>query len=456
MSRTGIGIARWLQLRQKNKNSLFGSSYSFTQLLNYSLPYVLTPCVSVGLLIGEMSVCTSGLVQSGQITVDGDGNCNLPAHYKLLTKRLLDAWKMNGSHTDKEALLRQSSTELGRGLSCVTYMRQCRISQPTFNIAFCGFGCKLLRDAVLHTLRFFLKPKLMYASMHSETRWEGLLIVSLPEEVDMKVPETGASVQMPIVDYLQLVCENFRASVAFIELDAYLDAQMMACLARVESGNCLWGNWFAKRNAAIRADYALRSEILRQQEARGAAEDVETRLGLSFTPSNMLYLHQTLSDETIFWRQTNNRNVRESRAHLDFVYQRLYSLERQLNDHMHQVITDGTLTVLPPATIVLLQDTQTELRMVQMSRRSFFSSSGEPPSPADASAVADDMIDGPLDLREVGVPVVPNAQAARVQDAFGFRLPPGPPPEQPHAVFRSYSEMLNDDDMIEDHVIAFN
>ena len=428
----------------------------FTQLSNNSPSYELAPCVSVRLLMGGMSMCTPGLIQPEETSADCGGDWDPPNHYKLLAKRLHDAWKWNGSHTEKETLLRQSSMELGRGLSCVTCMRQCRISQPTFNIAFCGFGCKLLRDAVLHTLRFFLKPKLMYASMHSETRWEGLLIVSLPEEVAMKVPETGASVQMPIVDYLQLVCENFRASVAFIELDAYLDAQMMACLARVESGNSLWGNWFAKRNAAIRADYALRSEMLRQQEARGAAEDVEARLGLSFTPSNMLYLHQTLSDETIFWRQTNNRNVRESRAHLDFVYQRLYSLERQLSDHMHQVITDGTLTVLPPATIELLQDTQTELRMVQMSRSSFFSSSGEPPSPADASALADDMIDGPLNLREVGVPAVPNAEAARVQDAFGFRLPPGPPSEPPHAVFRSYSEMLNDDDMIEDHVIAFN
>lgn len=173
-------------------------------------------------------------------------------------------------------------------------------------IAFAGFGHKLLRDAFCLTVRHFMKPKLIHSAMTDTFRWEGLMCVRVRGE-----NEFGS------------ICEDFAASISLIEIESFMDAPMQACLARLEQGSNYMGNYFTKKCAFFRSQYAAVKEQQREQRKREEEQQVRVLTGIEFTPRNMISLYEEYQSSVQYWRHQHNANLHESRDHLEHVYSEL-------------------------------------------------------------------------------------------------------------------------------------
>ena len=140
-------------------------------------------------------------------------------------------------------------------------------------MAFTGFGHKTIRDAVVCCLRYFFKPRFLHSSIVDQEgyRWEGLMGVWLPTEIDV-----------------DQVCEAFAASMTFIDIEQCFNEPMLACLDRIERGNNFLGNYFTKKTANFRAMYA-RPQERRDQRARSSRQ-VHLVTGIRLT-GNMLSMY---------------------------------------------------------------------------------------------------------------------------------------------------------------------
>lgn len=190
-------------------------------------------------------------------------------------------------------------------------------------IAFTGFGHKLLRDAFCLIIRHYVKPRLFHSAMTDDSRWEGLMCVRLRRDEDMA-----------------LLCEHFAASITLVDIDTFMGPSMMACLERIQRGCNFMGNYFTKKCAYFRSQYASAKEAQRLQAKREEEQQVRVLTGIEFTPRNMISLYQEYNSTMQYWRQQNSTNLRESRDHLDWVYrelnlqtERLRLLARDLRDH---------------------------------------------------------------------------------------------------------------------------
>ena len=304
-------------------------------------------------------------------------------HWKLLRNKLTAAWQQNRPEQASSDLCDDDEKRLAcihAGLQPLLGIRKTprdAARHRTFHVALCGFGCKKLRDAVLQTLRYFLRPHVIHACMLAERRWEAFIVASLPE--DMPRDKGLLAERTPMIDHLEAVCDNFAASIVLFELDDGLGPQMMAFLARIENGFSIWGNFKAKRNAPLRCEYVLKRERERHAAAETlraqASGEVLSRLGVAFTPSNMIQAYEQverLREDVQHWRHTNNRNVAEARTHLDRLYARMQALEGRL-------LATWAHTTQPPPThdamLGLLREAIDELRSMRDSRSAFFTQS---------------------------------------------------------------------------------
>ena len=228
------------------------------------------------------------------------------AHRQNLESKLLAAWNPAlHSYTDAvQEEKKKKAQDLFYVLEKYTATPIC-VGELKW-VAFTGFGHRLLRDAFYLIIRHFLKPRLFHSAMTDNFRWEGLMCVRMRREDDMA-----------------MICDHFAASISLVDMDSMMSAPMMACLSRIECGSNFMGNYFTKKCAFFRAQYANAKQERRMEEQREEERQVRTLTGIEFTPRNMISLYQEYNNTIQYWRQQNTQNLRESRDHLDFVYQEL-------------------------------------------------------------------------------------------------------------------------------------
>ena len=232
-----------------------------------------------------------------------------------LKERLLIGWKYNTGIEvyagSDDTIYEQRADSISQKFQALSEQKN-KLGVPvaTYHVGLVGFGCKLLRDAVLAVLRYYLKPKLIHASMLTETRWEGFLTIRLP---------TCESA----IEQLETICQDFACGLILIPLDGFLDNQMVSCLERIAKGSCIWGNYLTRGNSHFRA---MLSDIYIQRAEQQARQHVLNVTGLEFTPQNMIRAHHQNSEEARYWRRTNNRHVREHRLYTNNVIARLNAL----------------------------------------------------------------------------------------------------------------------------------
>ena len=232
-----------------------------------------------------------------------------------LKERLLIGWKYNTGIElyagSDDTIYEQRADSISQKFQALSEQKN-KLGVPvaTYHVGLVGFGCKLLRDAVLAVLRYYLKPKLIHASMLTETRWEGFLTIRLP------------TCELAI-EQLETICQDFACGLILIPLDGFLDNQMVSCLERIAKGSYIWGNYLTRGNSHFRA---MLSDIYIQRAEQQARQHVLNVTGLEFTPQNMIRAYQQNSEEARYWRRTNNRHVREHRLYTNNIIARLNSL----------------------------------------------------------------------------------------------------------------------------------
>lgn len=246
-------------------------------------------------------------------------------HVLHLKSKLISAWEINttwsslnnNEQRQKILDLHARADQLFETLSGLQRRIQSKTDKHLYRwMAFTGFGHKTIRDAVVCCLRYFFKPRFLHSSIVDQEgyRWEGLMGVWLPTEID--------------VDQM---CEAFAASMTFIDIEQCFNEPMLACLDRIERGTNFLGNYFTKKTANFRAMYARALQERRDQREREAARQVHLVTGIRFTPENMLSMYTEYQNNLSSWRHQHNTNIRESRAHLEFVNGHLERLQANLN-----------------------------------------------------------------------------------------------------------------------------
>lgn len=244
------------------------------------------------------------------------------SHFTLLRRKLIEAWEANSARPPNRIELEERSVQVVRSI----HELQCSTGKPDTTtlqwFAFTGFGHKLLRDAVVAVIRYFLKPRMAYCAMTASSRWEGLL-----------------SLRAVDAERLQEVCSLFCAGISIIEIDTFMGDAMMACLHRIEHGHTFAGNYFTKKNSSFRKMYVSARRQMEEAQQLELATQVQHITGRMFTPRNMMELYSDYRRDVGFWRQTHNENIRQSREHLDYVNAQLSVLDarlRALLDEIHE------------------------------------------------------------------------------------------------------------------------
>ena len=280
-----------------------------------------------------------------------------------LRERLLTGWKYNTGievHAESDdTMYEQRADTIFKKFQALSEKKNA-LSVPvaTYHVGLVGFGCKLLRDAVLTVLRYYLKPKLIHASMLTETRWEGFLTIRLP------------TCELAI-DQLETICQDFASGLTLIPLDGFLDNQMVSCLERIAKGSCIWGNYLTRGNSHFRA---MLSDIYMQRAEQQARQHVLNVTGLEFTPQNMIRAYQQNSEEARYWRRTNNRHVREHRLYTNNVIARLNTLIQNSTSFRNRIQAEGNFPLgeTSEMTVAFLLNLEIQMGAIINSRSNFF------------------------------------------------------------------------------------
>jgi hypothetical protein len=104
------------------------------------------------------------------------------------------------------------------------------------------------------------------------------------------------------IDGLEVLFERFRMSVGATDLDTYMSEAMVTCLARIQGGEYIYGNWGSQQNMFYRDHY---NKIKKNREDRESRQNVFNITGMHTSNSNMLSLFHGSQNMHIELQQTH-------------------------------------------------------------------------------------------------------------------------------------------------------
>ena len=178
-------------------------------------------------------------------------------------------------HTTEEAYIIIERVKAIRKVFCEAPRQWDVVSM---NLSFYGFGNEFERNIMLRCLKIATCPRVVHSTFMPTSpgvNFEGFILVH---------PNSAVAAIEDLESFLDL----FKMSVGVTDLGSYMQAPMLTCIERVESGVRPYGNWKAMRSSSVRNCFTA---LKRERDLRIAKENVRRLTGLEFTTTNMTALH---------------------------------------------------------------------------------------------------------------------------------------------------------------------
>lgn len=259
--------------------------------------------------------------EPGRASPAAMGQCETYMHGRLMaTKR----------HTTAEATHIIERLQATRKVFCES-PRQWNVG--AMNLSFYGFGTDFERNIMLRCIKYATCPRLIHSTFMpgSPGAFEGFMLVH-------------PSSPVALIEDLETLVDLFKMSVGVTDLGSYMQAPMLTCIERIESGVRPYGNWKALRSSGVRNCFTA---LQRDRDLRIAKESVSRLTGLEFTTSNMIALHHARRNVEIDQAQRLDV-LRQITVHLDSLggmmldetevslqFQYLRNIQGLVNDAIH-------------------------------------------------------------------------------------------------------------------------